>query len=575
MRLLSACILVLALFCAVGYAQEETQRFGFGADVQKMMSIIVHSLYQNPDIFVRELISNAADALTKQRVQSLKNDVVSELPYEVKISSDREARTVTISDTGVAMTRDELITNLGSLGFSGTKRFLEHAASGQSTSKLIGQFGVGFYSVFLAGEKVRVVSKSDNSTHQYVFESVADGTFSVGRDPRGNTLERGTEVTLFLKPDAEHYTYPDNLRRIISKYSEFIDFPIYLRNCKKEKVKPEDAAEEDGAEVEEAPKKDEFKTTCDWEHVNEQKPIWLRNPYEIDEDEYHGFYKAITKDLDPPMYYSHFAAEGEVEFKSILYVPAKAPFNVHDSTQGLMTNVRLYVRRVFITDEFKDLLPRYLNFIRGVVDSDDLPLNVSREVLQENRLVKVIRKRLTRKVLSMISDIVARDEANAKKQKADDAKGQEAAEKKRKEEADEEIVDDSEAPPLEPKDYEDDEDDKKDKKWEPEYPKFWAEYGKALRLGIIEDPANKAKLVKLLRYQSSKSNGTLTTFEDYVDRMEENQKGIFFVTGESVDRIEESPLLEWAQAENVEVCTLQSPLMSLWPPTLRSMQTTN
>jgi heat shock protein beta len=214
---------------------------------------------------------------------------------------------------------------------------------------------------------------------------------------------------------------------------------------------------------------------------------------------------------------------------------------------------------VFITDEFKDLLPRYLNFIRGVVDSDDLPLNVSREVLQENRLIKVIRKRLTRKVLSMISDIVARDEANAKKKTSDDAKGKEAAEKKRKEEADEEIVAEGEAPPLEPKDYEDDEEDK-DKPWTPEYPKFWAEYGKALRLGIIEDPANKAKLVKLLRYQSSRSNGSLTTFEEYVDRMQEDQKGIFFVTGESVDHIEESPLMEWAQAEGVEVLYLAEPI---------------
>lgn len=540
------------LVCALLLSVRAEEVHSFSADVAKMLHIIVHSLYQNPEIFLRELISNSADALTKYRLHSLSTGQVSDIPYEVKITLDKEKRTISILDTGVGMTKQELMDNLGSLGASGTKKFLEQMAQGAQSSKLIGQFGVGFYSVFLVGDSVKVSSKHDNSTEQWVWESNADGTYKTYEDPRETKIQRGTEIIIELKQDAEQYTEFDTVKKIVQKYSEFIDFPIYIQKCTTEKVKKpkdekkeeEEKSEDEKSEdkKEEQEEEEEEVTKCDWEHINEQKPIWLRNPSEVSEDDYNNFYKAISKDSEKPLLYSHFSAEGEVEFKSILFIPGKAPANLHDPGQGLMNNIRLYVRRVFITDEFKDLLPRYLNFIKGVVDSDDLPLNVSREILQENRLLKVIRKRLTRKALSLLTEMVDEDK------KADEKEEEEKKEDEKKEDdtTDEEKKDDEEK-------TEKDQEKKAAEKKDAKYGKFWEEFGKSLRLGVIEDASNRARLTKLLRYKSSKSEGKFVSLEEYVARMHEKQKGIFYLTGESVEKIEASPLIERALAEEVEV----------------------
>lgn len=536
------------LVCALLFSVRAEEVHSFSADVAKMLHIIVHSLYQNPEIFLRELISNSADALTKYRLHSLSTGQVSEIPYEVKISLDKEKRTISILDTGVGMTKQELMDNLGSLGASGTKKFLEQMSQGAQSSKLIGQFGVGFYSVFLVGDSVKVSSKHDNSTEQWVWESNADGTYKTYEDPRETKIQRGTEIMIELKQDAEQYTEFDTVKKIVQKYSEFIDFPIYIQKCTTEKVKKskdekkdeeEEKSEDEKAEDKKEDEEEEEITKCDWEHINEQKPIWLRNPSDVSEDDYNNFYKAISKDSEKPLLYSHFSAEGEVEFKSILFIPGKAPANLHDPGQGLMNNIRLYVRRVFITDEFKDLLPRYLNFIKGVVDSDDLPLNVSREILQENRLLKVIRKRLTRKALSLLSEMVEEDKKGEdKSEEKEEEKKEDDEEKKDDENTDNEKKDEEKKPA-----------EKKDAK----YGKFWEEFGKSLRLGVIEDASNRARLTKLLRYKSSKSEGKFVSLEEYVARMHEKQKGIFYLTGESVEKIEASPLIERALAEEVEV----------------------
>lgn len=528
-------LLVTALALVVFSDDVKKETHEFKSDVSKMLDIIIHSLYTNRNIFLREVISNGSDALDKIRLLYLtdpkdpKNKDGEAPTMDVRIKADRESRTLTITDGGIGMTRDDLITHLGSLGTSGTKKFLESLAESGSEMNLIGQFGVGFYSVFLVSDNVKVASKHDNDPKQWVWESTADGNFFIYEDPRGQTLGRGTELTLELKKDADEYLDADKLKNIVKQYSEFIHFPIYVQTSTIEKVpveKPKDETDED-AEVKDDDKEKEPETRdvtkYHWDLVNENKPIWTRKPSDIEEDEYKKFFKAITKESEDPMRYTHFNAEGEVEFKSILFIPGKAPFNLFDHTQHSMTNLRLYVRQVFITDEFKDLLPRYLNFIRGVVDSDDLSLNVSREHLQENRILKIIKKKLIRKTLAMIKEIADEDEREAEGEGED-----EEGESEKKE-------------PVDKKEY------------KPKYPKFWEEFGKNIRLGLIEDSTNRARLTKLLRYQSSKSDGKLTSLEEYVERMPEDQKHIFYLIDESMEKVKASPLLEQAREMDVEV----------------------
>jgi len=539
-------------------AETAQETFEFQAEVSRLMDIIINSLYQKKEIFLREIISNASDALDKIRFLSLADpDVLgaedSEArKLEIRVSYDAEERVLSIRDTGVGMTKYDLIENLGTVARSGTTRFVEMAAKGGDLS-LIGQFGVGFYSVYLCADKVQVTSKH-NDDEQHIWESSADSTFTISPDPNGNTLGRGTEIKLFMKEDASEFLDQDKLRDLIKRYSEFITFPIYLRTSRTETeevpLEPEDEAEveedketdtedkdelsaEEEEEEEEKPKtKKVEKTVYDWELVNDQQAIWTRHKSDISDEEYKSFYTAISKDTSDPLAWSHFRAEGEIEFKSILYIPASKPNDMFDNYYGKSSALRLYVRKVLITDEFEDLMPRYLNFIKGVVDSDDLPLNVSRETLQQHKVLKVMGKKLVRKALEMLRKLAAGDE----EKKEDEEEKEEGAESKEEEE------------------------DKKEEKVD-KYISFWEVFGKAIKLGLIEDSSNRTKLSKLLRFKSSVDGGEKwSSLEDYVSRMKPWQKNIYYIAGPSMESVKESPFLERLLAKGLEVLYLVDPI---------------
>merc|ERR1711936_1475197 len=501
--------------------RDKAEKHEFQAEVNRMMKLIINSLYKNKEIFLRELISNASDALDKLRLISLTDKSVLDATDEmsIKIKADKENHLLSITDTGVGMTKQDLITNLGTIAKSGTADFLskvQDAENAQAMSDLIGQFGVGFYSAFLVADKVIVTTKH-NDDKQYIRESDAN-SYSVVEDPRGPTLKRGTQISLYLKEESYDFLEQDTVRDLIKKYSQFINFNIYLwgsstktveepieedeeeettdEEADKKEEDDEGTVEEDKEEEEKKPKtKKVDKTTWDWELCNESKPIWTRKPNEIEQEEYDEFYKSITKDKNGPMTQSHFIAEGEVTFKSLLFVPNTQPseqFNKYGQTHE---NIKLYVRRVFITDDFKDMMPNYLSFVKGVVDSDDLPLNVSRETLQQHKLLKVIKKKLVRKTLDMIKKIS---------------------------------------------------DDK--------YDAFWKEYSTNIKLGVIEDTANRTRLAKLLRFTTS--GGKLSSLSEYVERMKDKQEHIFYMAGGSVEEVKTSPFVERLLKKGYEVIYL-------------------
>merc|ERR1712070_324469 len=363
-------------------------------------------------------------------------------------------------------------------------------------ANLIGQFGVGFYSAFLVTDKVSVTSKYNDDATQHVWESTADASFTVVDDPRGNTLGRGTRVTLHLKEDAHDYLSEDKLKETSKKYSQFIQFPIYVKVKKEvdadadedddddkdddeEEKKDDVETKDDDEKEEEEEKKPKKKTVFEWEQVNTQKAIWLRAKEDVTEEEYNEFYKGISKDYLDPLAYTHFNAEGEIEFKSILFLPKKAPFDMMDNYWTKRSEVKLYVRRVLVAEKFEELLPRYLNFVRGVVDSDDLPLNVSREQLQQSKIMKVISNRLVRKVLELMKKLAKEDESgeDEDEDEKDDEEKEDGEEKEKKEE------------------------EKKDKKDEESgWSKFYKEFAKNLKMGCYEDDSNRSKLSKLLRF---------------------------------------------------------------------------
>jgi len=492
--------------------RDKAEKHHFQAEVNRMMKLIINSLYRNKEIFLRELISNASDALDKIRLLSLTDKGVMAATDElsIKIKADKENHILSITDTGIGMTKQDLITNLGTIAKSGTADFLskiQDASSSQEMNDMIGQFGVGFYSAFLVADTVIVTTKHNNDK-QYIWESDADN-FSVVEDPRGDTLKRGTTVTLVLKEEAYDFLEQDTILNLIKKYSQFINFNIYMWSSQTKTVdeplddevaeKKEVDADEEAAveeEVEDSPKtKKVEKTTWDWMLVNDAKPIWTRKPNEITAHEYNEFYKSITKDTNGPLTYTHFVAEGEVTFKSLLFVPVNQPnenFQKYGSTEEL---IKLYVRRVFITDDFHDMMPSYLSFVRGVVDSDDLPLNVSRETLQQHKLLKVIKKKLVRKTLDMIKKI------------------------------DESL-----------------------------YPAFWREFSTNIKLGVIEDAANRSRLAKLLRFKSSA--GELASLSGYVERMKDKQEQIFYMAGATMQECQESPFVERLLKKGYEVLYL-------------------
>ncbi|KAK5867169.1 hypothetical protein PBY51_011684 [Eleginops maclovinus] len=506
--------------------REKSEKHVFQAEVNRMMKLIINSLYKNKEIFLRELISNASDALDKIRLMSLTNENAMDTNEEltIKIKSDKERNMLHITDTGVGMTKEDLVKNLGTIAKSGTSEFLnkmtETQGEDQSTSELIGQFGVGFYSAFLIADKVIVTSKNNNDT-QHIWESDSN-QFSVIEDPRGDTLGRGTTITLVLKEEASDYLELETIKNLVKKYSQFINFPIYVWASKTETVEepieedaeaaeePEKEAAEDDVEVEEEEEDKEKpktkkveKTVWDWELMNDIKPIWQRPAKEVEEEEYTAFYKTFSKDTEDPLAHIHFTAEGEVTFRSILFVPTAAPRGLFDEYGSKKNDyIKLFVRRVFITDDFNDMMPKYLNFVKGVVDSDDLPLNVSRETLQQHKLLKVIRKKLVRKTLDMIKKI-AEDHYNEK---------------------------------------------------------FWKEFGTNIKLGVIEDHSNRTRLAKLLRFQTSNSDTEVASLEQYVERMKEKQDKIYFMAGTSRKEAESSPFVERLLKKGYEVIYLTEPV---------------
>jgi len=490
--------------------RSKAERHEFQAEVNRMMKLIINSLYRNKEVFLRELISNASDALDKIRLLSLtdKSLLSSTDELSIKIKADKENHSISVTDTGIGMTKGDLITNLGTIAKSGTADFLskvQEAATAGQMADMIGQFGVGFYSSFLVADKVIVTTKHNNDK-QYIWESDAE-SFSIVEDPRGPTLKRGTTVTLVLKEEAYDFLEQDTIKDLIVKYSQFINFNIFLWSSstktieeplEEEEEKSEEPTDEDAAvEDDEGPKltKKVEKTTWDWTLVNNAKPIWTRKPNEIEVAEYNDFYKSITKDTNGPMAYTHFIAEGEVTFKSLLFVPVNQKSEEFQKYGDQDEQIKLYVRRVFITNDFKDMMPTYLSFVKGVVDSDDLPLNVSRETLQQHKLLKVIKKKLVRKTLDMIKKI---------------------------------------DPSI--------------------YPTFWREFSTNIKLGAIEDAANRSRLAKLLRFKSSA--GGLVSLSDYVERMKDKQEQIFYMAGNSLKEVQESPFVERLIKKGYEVLFL-------------------